>query len=334
MGFLSIADLMMGKTSDKPICLGKPPIDSAACRLCPFERECQETKLKILQCFGFGHCRPAGCKGCPKLEECRAKTQKNIIARVTKKIPVRVLEDALRSALGLLGSPSTLMDSLSRMPVTVKGETYNCGDVLKGLADGSANFEDGGRDPVISAADLDALFAKPTVNTPPAKPSFFETYHCKSMTHCKFCRGKRSFRENIARHFDVGGDIDFWCPIKGAIDDEDDDEELDDIDERNKTLGDPDWDDNLIKAAETMRSTPLDEVVCVNNTGMEDKFDLGVTYVFEAHDDADMLWVTDKAGQRRESLKERFQMPKTPEQGHFNPEDEQEEDWAANDIPF
>lgn len=174
------------------------------------------------------------------------------------------------------------------------------------------------------------MFAKPTVNAPPDKPSFFGTYHCKSMTHCEFCRGKRSFRENIAKQFDVGGDIDFWCPIKGAIDD---DEELDDLDERNKTLGDPDWDDNLIKVAETMKVTSLDEVVCVNNTGIEDKFDLGVTYVFEEHADEDMLWVTDKFGQRRESLKERFQMPKRAE-GLQSEGDEQEEDWAANDIPF
>lgn len=47
-------------------------------------------------------------------------------------------------------------------------------------------------------------------------------------------------------------------------------------------------------------------VVCVQNIGMEDKFDLETEYVAEMHKDNAMIWVYDKFGKRAEYFKERF----------------------------
>lgn len=51
-------------------------------------------------------------------------------------------------------------------------------------------------------------------------------------------------------------------------------------------------------------------VVCLNNSGAEDKFDVGVEYVFEVHRDKGMLWVYDKFGEKREYFRERFEVRK------------------------
>jgi len=41
-----------------------------------------------------------------------------------------------------------------------------------------------------------------------------------------------------------------------------------------------------------------DVVVCIDNTGMEDKFDEGIEYIYEDHDTPGMLYVYDKLGQK------------------------------------
>jgi predicted DNA-binding WGR domain protein len=48
------------------------------------------------------------------------------------------------------------------------------------------------------------------------------------------------------------------------------------------------------------------EVECINNLGLEDKFDVGVTYVAEHHDDKDLYWVYDKLGEKQSVFVERF----------------------------
>jgi hypothetical protein len=47
-------------------------------------------------------------------------------------------------------------------------------------------------------------------------------------------------------------------------------------------------------------------VVCVNSSGMEDKFDNGTEYVAEPHKDLVILWVYDKFGKKGEYFKDRF----------------------------
>ena len=47
-------------------------------------------------------------------------------------------------------------------------------------------------------------------------------------------------------------------------------------------------------------------VICVNNLGMEEKFDKDVEYVAELHKDPLMLWVFDKFGKKAEYFKDRF----------------------------
>jgi predicted DNA-binding WGR domain protein len=51
------------------------------------------------------------------------------------------------------------------------------------------------------------------------------------------------------------------------------------------------------------------EVICVNNTGMEDKFDTETSYIAELHKDPTMLYVYDKFGKRGEYFKDRFVAP-------------------------
>ena len=48
------------------------------------------------------------------------------------------------------------------------------------------------------------------------------------------------------------------------------------------------------------------ELVCLDNIGMEDRFDLGITYLCEKHKDPTMLWVYDKLGRKDEYLRGRF----------------------------
>lgn len=49
-----------------------------------------------------------------------------------------------------------------------------------------------------------------------------------------------------------------------------------------------------------------DAIVCINNAGIEDKFDLGVDYIFENHPDAQMIYVYDKNGVKGEFFRDRF----------------------------
>jgi predicted DNA-binding WGR domain protein len=48
-------------------------------------------------------------------------------------------------------------------------------------------------------------------------------------------------------------------------------------------------------------------VVCINNDGIEDQFDMNVLYVAENHPDSDWLWVYDKHGKKDEWIAERFE---------------------------
>jgi predicted DNA-binding WGR domain protein len=50
--------------------------------------------------------------------------------------------------------------------------------------------------------------------------------------------------------------------------------------------------------------------VCLNNSGAEEKFDVGVEYVFEAHKDKSMIWVYDKFGAKGEYFRDRFEIKK------------------------
>ena len=49
------------------------------------------------------------------------------------------------------------------------------------------------------------------------------------------------------------------------------------------------------------------EVKCVDDSGIDDRFDLGISYIAETHVDADMIWVFDKLGNKGEFFKNRFQ---------------------------
>jgi predicted DNA-binding WGR domain protein len=48
--------------------------------------------------------------------------------------------------------------------------------------------------------------------------------------------------------------------------------------------------------------------LCVNNAGMEDKFDQDIEYVFEAHSDPTMIYVYDKLGKKGEFFSDRFEV--------------------------
>jgi hypothetical protein len=54
------------------------------------------------------------------------------------------------------------------------------------------------------------------------------------------------------------------------------------------------------------QSSLQSEAECLDNKGMEDSFDLNITYIVEPHVDRTMLWVTDKFGARREYYRTRF----------------------------
>jgi len=49
-----------------------------------------------------------------------------------------------------------------------------------------------------------------------------------------------------------------------------------------------------------------DVAVCVDNTGIEDKFDEGIEYLCEPHKNSDMLYVYDRFAQKQEYMKNRF----------------------------
>ena len=48
------------------------------------------------------------------------------------------------------------------------------------------------------------------------------------------------------------------------------------------------------------------EAECLDNIGMEECFDKGITYIVETHIRKDMLWAIDRFGERRECFRERF----------------------------
>ena len=53
-----------------------------------------------------------------------------------------------------------------------------------------------------------------------------------------------------------------------------------------------------------------DEVlVCSNNSGMEDRFDIGIEYLVEDHPDKDMVYVYNKLGRKDECFRIRFMSP-------------------------
>jgi len=62
----------------------------------------------------------------------------------------------------------------------------------------------------------------------------------------------------------------------------------------------------------TVKKKPVEEnfvVKCTNNDGMEDCFDLNVTYIARRHKvDSEMFLVTDKLGQERECFNDRFEI--------------------------
>jgi len=52
---------------------------------------------------------------------------------------------------------------------------------------------------------------------------------------------------------------------------------------------------------------PEDIVVkCVDDLGIEDRFDQGIDYIAEDHSDTDMIWVYDRFGEKGEFFKTRF----------------------------
>jgi hypothetical protein len=243
-------------------------------------------------------------------------------------IPAAVVKDTLERALGFCKNPATLMRNLDETNIGSVGHVYNCGKVLRALVNSSGNFEKQEKDTLFN--EEEESFQTPnrvnenttrTVETPPNKPMWFDSGHCRSESHCKPCRGSRKFREDISRLWSVDG-LDFWCPARGVARD---DENYSDIGESL-----------TVEKPSTVETPPTDEAVCVNNTGMQDSFDIGVTYVFDKHEEEDMLWVTDNLGTRREVLKERFKLP--PEEKKIMPPKEtknlEDVDEDFGDIPF
>jgi predicted DNA-binding WGR domain protein len=73
---------------------------------------------------------------------------------------------------------------------------------------------------------------------------------------------------------------------------------------------------------ETLPETDDFIVVCRDNSGMEERFDIGIEYVAERHDDVNMIWVYGKLGERREYFRERFVLAESvdPVTGELDPE--------------
>jgi len=81
---------------------------------------------------------------------------------------------------------------------------------------------------------------------------------------------------------------------------------------------DVDWSDSydspaasrkpMIPVTVVPRDTREFEVECLMNTGLEDSFDEGLTFVAERHSDPDMLWVWDKCAERKACFADRFKV--------------------------
>jgi hypothetical protein len=251
------------------------------------------------------------CKHCSVIVECKEKKQRRTVAdaiktqmdqilkaNITEKIPTKVLEIVLKRALDFCKYPTTLIRNLDTIQIADEGHIYNCGEVLRELVNGSGN---------IPGAILK--------EEPSKKENWFDTVHCKSGKYCKSCRTSRRFREDIRRLWKVDA-LDFYCLSSGIAYD---------------NGGDSDIGESLtVEKPPIVETPPLDEAVCVNNTGMGDSFDIGVTYIFDKHEEEDMLWVTDNLGTRREVLKERFKLP--PEEKKIEPPKETKDE--EFEIPF
>jgi predicted DNA-binding WGR domain protein len=66
---------------------------------------------------------------------------------------------------------------------------------------------------------------------------------------------------------------------------------------------------SVVPAAKVVLPEDDGVLVCVNNVGMEEKFDMGIEYVCEPHKDAAMVWVYDKFGAKAEFFADRFMVP-------------------------
>jgi len=64
--------------------------------------------------------------------------------------------------------------------------------------------------------------------------------------------------------------------------------------------------DNMNKSAKKQKAFS-NVAVCVDNTGIEDKFDEGIEYLCEPHSQKDMIYVYDRFGNKAEYLRKRFQ---------------------------
>ena len=59
--------------------------------------------------------------------------------------------------------------------------------------------------------------------------------------------------------------------------------------------------------AEKRKQSGEDEVlICVDNSGMDDRFDVGIEYLVEEHNDRSMIYVYDKMGRKDEYFRVRF----------------------------
>jgi predicted DNA-binding WGR domain protein len=94
-------------------------------------------------------------------------------------------------------------------------------------------------------------------------------------------------------------------------------ENLEPEDWGNKDADSPLSDDVMLPAPQVNISkspgdnlVQLDEVmVCIDNDGIEDRFDIGIEYLVKKHKDETMVYVYDKMGQKGEFFKVRFLTP-------------------------
>jgi hypothetical protein len=67
----------------------------------------------------------------------------------------------------------------------------------------------------------------------------------------------------------------------------------------------------IVKANKNAKAKGEDEVlVCADNRGVEDRFDIGIEYLVEDHKDKDMVYVYDKLGRKDEYFRDRFVQPR------------------------
>ena len=235
-------------------------------------------------------------------------------------IPAAVVEDTLEMALDFCKNPATLMRNLDETNIGSVGHVYNCGKVLRALVNGSGNLERQEKDTLFN--EEEESFQTPNRVNENMIENWFNTEHCKSGKHCKSCRTSRRFRKSIRRLWKVDG-LDFYCQSRGTA--------LDDgvSSDIRESL--------TVEKPSNVETPPTDEAVCVNNTGMQDSFDIGVTYIFDKHEEENMLWVTDNLGSRREVLKERFKLPpeeKKEKKERITRSDSEDRDSDFADIPF